>query len=566
MENEITIEDHIEVDQHSQDSLVENTQNKTKPVAESVTKKHPRKRVRNEETWKKNKAKKSRLAGSPYISMSKKKKEIPQRQLKEACLCRMKCYEKISRQERETCFHHFWKVCKDWDQRRQYVSNHVTKTVKVRSKVNSTLAQDRRKYNYKYSFAIGNKIIPVCKVMYLNTLCVGEKFVKLCVEKKMSGGLTEPDRRGQKSPSNKTDEKVVTSVVDHISSYPSYESHYRRETNVRRYLGPELNINIMYKQYVEKMKSEMKSPEEIAKDWLYRDIFNKKFNLAFKLPDQDTCDDCDKFERELKDPQISYEEKEKVKEMKKKHWEESELRYKLKRVDKEASIGKKRTRVLLLDLQKCFPTPCLTNTQSFYLRKLWTLNLTIYDATTRSTHNFMWPENVAGRGGNEIASCLLRWAENNLNSSDIEEVTTWTDNCAGQNRNMVVVMAYLWLMKMIHKFLLKGHTHMECDHVHAMIEKKKKKLKTMEIASPRDWIQFVKTCAGKNPFHVHEMKIDDMKDLSILSKSSGPLVNRKKNDSGNDFKISETVCGNFGEKREIHCFIKPASLKKVLRK
>lgn len=56
-----------------------------------------------------------------------------------------------------------------------------------------------------------------------------------------------------------------------------------------------------------------------------------------------------------------------------------------------------------------------------------------------------------------------------------------------------------------HKFLVPGHTHMECDGDHSIIEKKKKK-HPLPIDHPRDWINLVRLCGSKTPFRVTEMK------------------------------------------------------------
>lgn len=65
---------------------------------------------------------------------------------------------------------------------------------------------------------------------------------------------------------------------------------------------------------------------------------------------------------------------------KRKRLDEASLRYKLKREDKirgkeEGSSDK----VVMADLPKFLPDPALTNSQTVYLRKLWTLNYTIDD-------------------------------------------------------------------------------------------------------------------------------------------------------------------------------------------
>jgi len=55
------------------------------------------------------------------------------------------------------------------------------------------------------------------------------------------------------------------------------------------------------------------------------------------------------------------------------------------------------------------------------------------------------------------------------------------------------------------KFLLPGHTHLECDVVHAKIEIANN-FSDIPIMIPRDWYQFVRTVKGKKPFKVIEMK------------------------------------------------------------
>lgn len=86
----------------------------------------------------------------------------------------------------------------------------------------------------------------------------------------------------------------------------------------------------MYKQYVEFMKDQKAEEKDIAKSWLYREIFNTKFNLSFKLLEMDTCDDCDRFQRTILDTK-SEEEKQNVITEKNKHLKEAEDRYNLKK-------------------------------------------------------------------------------------------------------------------------------------------------------------------------------------------------------------------------------------------
>ncbi|KAJ8931224.1 hypothetical protein NQ314_015896 [Rhamnusium bicolor] len=225
------------------------------------------------------------------------------------------------------------------------------------------------------------------------------------------------------------------------------------------------------------------------------------FNLGFNTPSADTCDSCDTFVLRLKDSADDV-EKSPFKEKYTSHLQDADMRYKLKKIDKEKSRNSPaKTKVIMLDLGKCLPTPYLTNNQSYYCLKLWTLNLTIYDATTKKSYCMVWDEFVAERVGHEIASALLKWAEMVLANSTVEHLIIWSDNCPTQNRNVMMMMSYLWLIKTCpnsktveHKFLLKEHTHNEADHVHGgVIQRSLKRQSTMEICTPWDRQQRIRS-------------------------------------------------------------------------
>lgn len=80
----------------------------------------------------------------------------------------------------------------------------------------------------------------------------------------------------------------------------------------------------------------------------------------------------------------------------------------------------------------------------------------------------------------DVGSCVYKYLLNL--SSNIQHVTMYSDTCGGQNKNSYVAVMCLVALQnnknlrtIDHKFLIPGHTHMECDTDHSVIEQKKKK-------------------------------------------------------------------------------------------
>ncbi|GBP18501.1 Probable phospholipid-transporting ATPase IIB [Eumeta japonica] len=69
------------------------------------------------------------------------------------------------------------------------------------------------------------------------------------------------------------------------------------------------------------------------------------------------------------------------------HGRRSVMRYDLKQMDIQKSKNNPKVKVITVDLQKCLPTPLLSCGLTFYKRKLWTLNFTIFDASDSSAHS-----------------------------------------------------------------------------------------------------------------------------------------------------------------------------------
>ena len=87
---------------------------------------------------------------------------------------------------------------------------------------------------------------------------------------------------------------------------------------------------------------------------------------------------------------------------------------------------------------------------------------------------YVYNEIEGGKGGNNVASLLLQYVREHFVDSNLgpmSELNVIMDNCAGQNKNrMVIRMAEFMLeLKYFHNinliFLVKGHTKNMCDRM-----------------------------------------------------------------------------------------------------
>lgn len=429
--------------------------------------------------------------------------------------CRKRCYEKVNEEKQRHFHEHFYKCSKV--EQNQILAGDITISKKSgeRKGRGKPGIKHNRQITVQYSLKLDGHREMVCKNMFQSVYGLTTFKVDYLVEKLKHSSVPHvslEDKRGRHEPTNKKIEERKA-MLEHIERYPKYESHYSRRDSQKKYLRSHLNIRMLYSEY--------KAEHENAGSYdLFREVF-KSTGYAFKQPHVDTCKTCDSYVLKIKQTNDQNAKKELIQDHNK-HKDLADLGYKHKDTDKTKAKEDTTMRVLVFDLQQVLDTPSLTANVSFYKRLLSTYNLTIRDCTTDggTTHCYMWHEAIGNRGSEDIASCVLKKLESL--PENVTHVTTYSDTCGGQNRNInMACMFSLFVSKSNHvecvdqKFLVPGHTHLECDVDHARIERAKKSTE-IPIMVPRDWFQFVRTVRGKKPFQVHEMSQEDFMSFSTI--------------------------------------------------
>lgn len=199
----------------------------------------------------------------------------------------MKCKDWLQ-DIKSNIFNEYWSLGSR-TRRVYFIGSSVSKRSVISSRKRNQNSLKIRNVTYEYYFNHDGRPKKCCKKCFLTTLDENEKFVRTAIENKncSPSGITKLDGRGKRCPLNKTTEEAILNVQKHISTFPTYESHYTRRTNDTKYLPSHLNLTLMYKLY----RSETEKP--VSKSIYEREF--KKTKLKFKLRKADTCHKCDVF-------------------------------------------------------------------------------------------------------------------------------------------------------------------------------------------------------------------------------------------------------------------------------
>lgn len=183
---------------------------------------------------------------------------------------------------------------------------------------------------------------------------------------------------------------------------------------------------------------------------------------------------------------------------------------------------------LTFDLEKTLSLPKIPTNIVYYKRQLSVYNLGIHAAKINKSYCFVWMESEAGRGAQEIGSCIKKYFAKYIDPN-VKHINLWSDSCGGQNRNIKMVLilhhllySYPNLESISLKFLVSGHSYLPNDTDFAYIETSLKQ--QMRLYTVDDFTSVIKTCKKKNPLITERMEQSDFVSTKSLESS---ITNRK---------------------------------------
>ncbi|XP_036332415.1 uncharacterized protein LOC118743759 [Rhagoletis pomonella] len=466
-----------------------------------------RKRQRNPCLWKQNIRTRLRESGKPYTD--RKGKQRGGRKLGSPCAdkCLYQCNSNFTGNDRTELLHKFWNL--NNEEKKSFLFSFVKPSdVKRRRKSAENTFTLRKKRSFYYYFRNNDTTLQVCKKFFLSTLDISERRIYYLFNVSTDEqGVPSQTRKNHGRP--KTSPNKIQEIKEHILSFPTINSHYCRSSTSRKYLESHLSVKKMYDLYREKHNEHNVSLN------VYRNVFNYSFNLSFYSPKKDQCDRCVWYkvnEKECsQDKKLQY-----CKHVKEKQFCKAEREKDRQNIDPSLAI-------LCYDLENIITLPKCFASNFYYRRKLCVFNLTgtlIKANGVKETYCALWDETCGGRGGNAIASALIKILDGvEIDHPEIKKIILWSDSCIPQNRNQITSTAILFFLNkssitsITQKFSEPGHSCIqEVDCVHSTIDKT---LRKIQIPSPIALVQILKNLKyPKTHLKILQMAPDDFKNYS----------------------------------------------------
>ena len=281
-------------------------------------------------------------------------------------------------------------------------------------------------------------------------------------------------------------------LLHHVKTFMCRVSHYaRRGAPGRKYLPVDLNVNKMHQLFMEQNDAQISYA-------FYYGVFVYDFNLGFGHPAKDVCSECVKFKLQLKDPELSDEEKRTVTAMYILHRRRGRKFYDLMNAVED-------TFTVCFDIMANLALPKTPIGQAYYSRQLYLYVFGIVRHRGRGNtqgkediHLFVWLEHQNRKDSNMVASALQHYLGNVVRNelSQHQVLRLFSDSCYWQNKNINVLSMLFALRKQKFKdltidyhFPIRGHSFLPADRAFGRIEQDIKKEDT--ILLPTEYLKIL---------------------------------------------------------------------------
>ena len=344
----------------------------------------------------------------------------------------------------------------------------------------------------------------VCKPLFASTFGVPARTLMSWVQNndrqtKSSSADSTSGQCGPKSGKcakvNDLDNKFLT---DWLNGLPTVESHYCRNSPTyreKKFLYPGTTIANLHREY--KMEADKKGVRAVELTYFTNRFHEGKFSVF--IPRKDQCDVCYSF----KYGNISKEDYDT-------HIKHKDEARKEKGEDKESASASRS--VWTMDLQAvllCLKTMAST---MYYKTKLQVHNFTLYDLASKKGYCYLWNETEGDLRSEVFAYLQYQHFEKVLSDNPtLQEIVIWSDGCGYQNRSIAIANVYSALARkyginIIQKYLVAGHTQMECDSMHSTIERRI----VNDVFTEHDYVVLIQNARIKpSPYIVKQMKHQD---------------------------------------------------------
>lgn len=202
--------------------------------------------------------------------------------LQATCKCAFSC-KAISLEYRKQLFEEFYDLS-DYNKQQQYLLRLIHPQLIKRRRYGTYdhPSESRRQHSFAYFLLLrGGSEVRICLKTFCDTFGVTPRRVQLCGEKILKGDMVGSDKRGG---ARKNAENIEWSekIIQHIKSFPTYESHYSRKKNPNKlFLSPDLNVCRMYRHFLAEYAPNHIGKPPVTRQW-YHEIFYLNLISVFK--------------------------------------------------------------------------------------------------------------------------------------------------------------------------------------------------------------------------------------------------------------------------------------------